>query len=144
MAAVRLSERVVCKLMGLNWTSLRYQPKKNADSSLRAKFKSTCHPITVTIIWFYMDNLAAKRWLKIANIHIILILKKACRFETRNAKKLIQPRQPMDFVSGHLSNDRRFRVLNVVDENYWEKVRKLVLVSISGRQVAKFLSLLVE
>lgn len=103
-----------------------------------------------------MDNFAAKRWLKIANIHIILILKKACRFETRNAKKLIQPRQPMemptavnqrqsmDFVSGQLSNDRRFRVLNVVDENYWEKVRQLVLVSISGRQVAKFLSLLVE
>lgn len=98
----------------------------------------------------------AKIWLKIANIHIVLISKKACKFETRNAKKLIQPRQPMemptavnqrwsmDFVSGQFGNGRRFRVFNVVDENYREKVRQLVLVSISGRQVAKFLSLLVE
>lgn len=44
IAAVRLSERVVCKLMGLNWTSLWYQPKKNADSSLRQRLKALAIP----------------------------------------------------------------------------------------------------
>lgn len=79
-------------------------------------------------------------------------------FQIRNKKrkKLIQSRQSMemptevnqrwsmDFVSSQLRNGRRFRILNVVDDNYREKVWRLVSVSISGRQFAKFLSLLVE
>ncbi|QIY07467.1 hypothetical protein FOC33_16985 [Plesiomonas shigelloides] len=40
MEAFRLSERVACKLAGLSRTALRYQPKTNADSSLRQRLKA--------------------------------------------------------------------------------------------------------
>lgn len=83
-------------------------------------------------------------------------IERGLQIRNKKRKKTVQPRQPMemptvvnqrwsmDFVSGQLSNGRRFRVLNVVDDNYWEKVRQLVSVSISGRHVAKFLSLLIK
>tara|TARA_R110000850_G_scaffold52732_4_gene127117 strand:+ start:580 stop:897 length:318 start_codon:yes stop_codon:yes gene_type:complete len=50
----------------------------------------------------------------------------------------------MDFVSDQLAKGRRFRVLNVVDDFFREIVGQLVAVSISGRQVARFLSQLCE
>ena len=50
----------------------------------------------------------------------------------------------MDFVSNQLSNGGRFRVLNVVDDFSREMVGQLVSVSISGRQVARFLDQLCE
>lgn len=53
-------------------------------------------------------------------------------------------RWSMDFVSDQLSNGRRFRVLNVVDDFSREMVGQLISVSISGQQVARFLSQLLE
>jgi putative transposase len=50
----------------------------------------------------------------------------------------------MDFVSDQLSNGRRFRVLNVIDDYSREMVGQLVSTSISGRQVARFLGQLME
>lgn len=50
----------------------------------------------------------------------------------------------MDFISGQLSSGRRFRVLNLVDDFSREMVGQLVWVSISVRQVARFLSQLIE
>ena len=51
----------------------------------------------------------------------------------------VNQRWSMDFVADQLSNGRRFRVLNVVDDYNREMVGQLVSVSISGRQVARFL-----
>jgi putative transposase len=43
-----------------------------------------------------------------------------------------------------LSNGRRFRVLNIVDDFSREMIGQLVSVSISGRQVARFLDQLCQ
>ena len=56
----------------------------------------------------------------------------------------VNERWSMDFVSDQLAGGRRFRVLNVVDDFSRELVGQLVSVSISGRQVARFLSQLCE
>ena len=70
---------------------------------------------------------------------------------TKKRKKLQRPRLPMlvpraanecwsmDFVSDQLSHGSRFRVLNIVDDFTKEMVGQLVSVSITGRQVARFL-----
>ena len=50
----------------------------------------------------------------------------------------------MDFVSDQLSNGRRFRVLNIVDDFSRELVGQLTEFSISGRRVSRFLEQLVE
>jgi len=64
---------------------------------------------------------------------------------TKKRKKLAWPRRSMDvpsspnqrwsmdFVSGQLSNGRRFSILNVVDYFFREMVGQFVSVSIGGR-----------
>lgn len=75
---------------------------------------------------------------------------------TKKRKKLTRPmlamdlpegideRWSMDFVSDQLSNGRRFRVLNVVDDYSRELVGQLTEFSISGERVARFLNKLLE
>ena len=53
-------------------------------------------------------------------------------------------RWSMDFVHDQLSNGRRFRVLNVLDDFNRELIGQLVSFSISGHQVARYLNQLVE
>ena len=78
------------------------------------------------------------------------------QLRTKKWKRLQRPRQlmevrlgvnqrwSMDFVSDQLSNGRRFRVLNVVDDFSREMVDQLVSVAISGRQITRFLDQLCE
>ncbi|VEL96786.1 putative transposase [Alteromonas sp. 76-1] len=75
---------------------------------------------------------------------------------TKKRRKLQRPRMPMDiptaanqrwsmdFVADHISNGRRFRVLNGVDDFTREMVGQLVSVSISERMVARFLTDLID
>lgn len=56
----------------------------------------------------------------------------------------VNERWSMDFVSDQLANGRRFRVLNVVDDFSREVVGQLVSASISGHQVARFLTRMCE
>ena len=53
-------------------------------------------------------------------------------------------RWSMDFVSDQLINGRRFRVLNIVDDHSREMVGQLIDHSISGTQVARFLTLMID
>ena len=50
----------------------------------------------------------------------------------------------MDFVSDQLSNGRRIRILNIVDDYSREMVGQLVDFSITGAQVARFLDQICE
>ena len=75
---------------------------------------------------------------------------------TKKRKRLQRPRQPMavltrvnerwsmDFVYDQLANRRRFRVLNVIDDFSREMAGQLVMFSISGHQVTRFLNQLIE
>lgn len=56
----------------------------------------------------------------------------------------VNERWSMDFLSDQLTNGRRFRVLNVVDDFSRKMVGQLVSVSISGHQVVRFLTQLCE
>jgi len=56
----------------------------------------------------------------------------------------VNQRWSMDFVSDQLTIGGRFRVLNIVDVFSREMVGQLVSVSISGHQVARYLSELIE
>ena len=71
---------------------------------------------------------------------------------TKRRKKLTRPRLPMtvptapnerwslDFVSDQLSNGRRLRILNIVDDYSRVCVGQLVEYSISGHRLARFLT----
>ena len=59
---------------------------------------------------------------------------------------MIPPNQRwlLDFVSDQLANGRRFSVLNIVDGYNRELVGQLAFVSITGKQIARFLDQITE
>jgi len=83
-------------------------------------------------------------------------MEESLQIRTKKRKKLQRLRLPMevplkvnepwsmDFVSEQLSNGRRFRALNIVDDYSREMVGQLASVSITGNQVARFLNELRE
>jgi putative transposase len=152
----KLSERVACKLVGLSRTALRYEPKSREDSVVRARLKTlaTDYP---TYGYLLLHGLLKAEGLVINKKQTYrLYSEESLQVRTKKRKKLIRPRQPMeipttinqrwsmDFVSDQLSNGRRFRVLNIVDDYSREMVGQLVLVSITGNQVARFLAGVIE
>lgn len=154
--AFRLSERVACKLAGPSRTAFRYKPKTSSDSSLRQHLKALATQYPRYGYLMLHGLLRGEGWVKNRKRTYRLYTEEGLQVRTKRCKKLTRPRQPievptapnqrwsMDFVSDQLSNGRRFRVLNVVDDYSREMVGQLVQVSISGRQVARFLSLLIE
>ena len=122
-----VSERRSCQLVGLSRSGFRYQAKVK-DEGLVINKKRTYR----------------------------LYTEEKLQVRTKKRKKLTRPRVvmdtplkaderwSMDFVSDQLSNGRRFRVLNIVDDFSREMIGQLVSVSISGQQVARFLNELVE
>lgn len=154
--AFRLSERAACKLVGLSRTAFRYQPKVSTDSGLRQRLKVLATQYPRYGYLMFHGLLRNEGWVKNRKHTYRLYIEEGLQVRTKKRKKLTRPRQPMevptapnqrwsmDFVSDQLSNGRRFRVLNVVDDYSREMVGQLVQVSISGRQVARYLSLLIE
>lgn len=84
--AFRLSERVACKLAGLSRTALRYQPKTNADNSIRQRLKALATQYPRYGYLMLHSLLRGEGWVKTVSIPIAFIPKKVCRFVQRNAK----------------------------------------------------------
>ena len=152
----KLSERVACKLAGVSRTGFRYCQKDKADDSVRSRLKELASQYP-RYGYLMLHGLLKGEGLVVNRKHTYrLYTEEALQVRTKKRKKLTRPRQPievpsapnqrwsMDFVSDQLSSGRRFRVLNVVDDFSREMVGQLVSVSISGRQVARFLSQLIE
>ncbi len=156
MEALRLSERVAFKLAGLSRTALRYQPKTNTDNSVLPRLKALATQYPRYGYLMLHGLLRCEGWVKNRKHTYRLYTEEGLQVCTKKRKKLTRPRQPMevptavnqrwptDFVSDQSSNSGHFRVLNVVDDCSREMVGQLVSVSISGRQVARFLSFLIE
>jgi putative transposase len=146
-----LSERVACNLVGLSRTAYRYQNKTNGDQTLRERLKALAAEHSRYGYLMLHGLLKAEGLVVNKKRTYRIYTEDGLQVRTKKRKKLQRPRLPMevpsatnqrwsmDFVSDQLSNGRRFRVLNVVDDYSREMVGQLVSVSISGRRVARFL-----
>ncbi len=146
-----LSERVACQLAGLSRTAYRYQSRTKSDNGLRQRLKALATQYPRYGYLMLHGLLRGEGWVKNRKRTHRLYTEEGLQVRTKKRKKLTRPGQPMevptapnqrwsmDFVSDQLSNGRRFRVLNVVDDYSREMVGQLVSVAISGRQVARFL-----
>ena len=152
----QLSECVACILAGISRTAYRYRRKVKPDNDAREQLKSLAARYP-RYGYLMLHGLLKAQGLVVNKKHTYrLYTEEGLQVRTKKRKKLTRPRQPlevptavnqrwsMDFVSDQLSNGRRFRVLNVVDDYSREMVGQLISVSISGRQVARFLDLLLE
>lgn len=152
----RISERAACQLAGISRTGFRYQAKPKDDGALRARLKELAAKQSAYGYLLLHGLLKAEGLVVNRKRTYRIYTEEGLQVRTKRRKKLHRPRQPlevplavnerwsMDFVSDQLAGGRRFRVLNVVDDFSRELVGQLVSVSISGRQVARFLSQLCE
>lgn len=150
-----ISERTACKLAGVSRTGFRYKAKPSRDNSLRERMKELAEQPAYGYLMLH-GLLKAEGLVMNKKRTYRIYTEEGLQVRTKKRKKLVRPRQPMevptavnqrwsmDFVSDQLSNGRRFRVLNVIDDFSKEVVGQLVSVSITGFQVARFLTQLIE
>jgi putative transposase len=152
----RLSQRAACRLACICRSSFRYEARPADDSALRSRLKELAAKQSA-YGYLMLHSLLKTEGLVINKKRTYRVYtEEGLQVRTKKRKKLTRPRQPlelptgvnqrwsMDFVSDQLAAGRRFRVLNVVDDYSREMVGQLVSVSISGRQVARFLNQLIE
>lgn len=148
----QLSERSACRLAGISRTAFRYVLKSKTDDALRRRLKALATQYS-RYGYLMLHGLLKGEGLVQNKKHTYRLYKEeGLQVRTKKRKKLQRPRMPlevpstvnqrwsMDFVADQLSNGRRFRVLNIVDDFTREMVGQLVSVSISGRMVARFLT----
>lgn len=151
-----LSERKACHLVGLSRTGYRYQARPKQDQALRERLKILAAEHS-RYGYLLLHGLLKAEGLVINKKRTYrLYTEEGLQVRTKKRKKLQRPRLPMevpsvpnqrwsmDFVSDQLSDGRRFRVLNVMDDFTKEMVGQLASVSISGRMVARFLNQLAD
>ena len=150
------SERQACRLTGLSRTGYRYQAKGYSDQALRSRLKDLASQYSRYGYLLLHGLLKAEGLVVNKKRTYRVYTKEGLQVRTKKRKKLTRPmlvmelpkrideRWSMDFVADQLSNGRRFRVLNVVDNYSRELVGQLTEFSISGARVARFLSQLLE
>lgn len=151
-----LSERAACRLVGLSRTGYRHHTKPKEGQVLRERLKALAVKHSRYGYLLLHGLLKAEGLVVNKKRTYRVYTEEGLQVRAKKRKKLQRPRLPMavpdqpnqrwsmDFVSDQLSNGRRFRVLNIVDDYSREMVGQLACVSITGNQVARFLDHLSE
>ena len=155
-ATYQLSERTACDLTNISRTGYRYVAKPKNDEPLRTRLIELAakHP---GLGYLMLHGILKSEGLVVNKKRTYrLYCAAGLQMCTKKRKKLKRPRIPMvvpnqpdtrwsmDFVSDQLSNGRRFRTLNVMDDYSREMIGQLVAYSITGNQVARFLNQLIQ
>lgn len=150
------SERRACALLKLNRGSYRYQTKPKNDNQLNIRLKelATQYPVYG---YMMLHGLLKQEGLVVNKKRTYRLYSEAkLQVRTKRRKKLQRPRQPMssplgvnerwsmDFVSDQLSDGRRFRILNIVDDYSRECIGQYVDTSISGETVSRILDSIIS
>lgn len=157
MTVHELSERRACKLAKLDRSTFQYEKAAGGDEALREELKTLAGKrrrfgyrrlgILLEREGFYANH---KKVFRIYTEEGLSVKRR------RGRKRAVGTRAPMlvptgpnqrwslDFVSDALSDGRRFRTLNVVDDFAREALTILVDTSISGTRVARELSRLID
>ena len=146
-----ISIRTACRLAGISRTGYRYQPKPTRDEPIIKRLLELARQYP-HYGYLMLHCLLKSEGMVVNKKHTYrLYTELKLQVRTKKRKKLTRDRQPlclpittnlrwsMDFVSDQLSNGRRFRTLNIVDDYWREMVGQLVDFSITGAQVARFL-----
>lgn len=150
------SERHACDLISFNRSSHRYHAKPSNDNPLKKRLNELA--AQYPSYGYLLLHAMLKQEKLVVNKKRTYRLYTADNLQVRiqKRKKLQRPRQAMvvptrinqrwsmDFVSDQLSDGRRFRILNVVDDYSRECIGQFIDTSISGLAVSRFLNLLIQ
>ena len=152
-----MSERRVCRLLGLQRFTMRYEPKPDLEN---VELKKTLTELATR--WRRFGYRRLHIMLRRQGVHVnhkrvfrvyteaglgIRRKRKKLPSELRGRPEPVEStpnaRWSMDFVSDRLSCGRRVRVLNVIDEASRECLASVAETSITGTHVARILERLV-
>lgn len=150
-----VSARRCCRLFGLARSTWQYASRRSADTGLRERLRE----LAATLPRFGYKRLCRrlrrqgvrvnhKKIYRLYREEGLLVRKRARKRLVRRAEKPAPParaneRWSMDFTSDQLSDSRRFRTFNVVDDCTRECLAIEVQRSIPGALVARVLTRLV-
>lgn len=152
-----LSERRACRLAGSPRSTLRYRPVKGTDNLLRQRLRDLAdrhrrfgHPRLHVLLRREGFGANHKKTHRIYVEEGLQVRKRKKRRRSAIARQpLVLPSRPgqrwsMDFMSDQLSNGRRFRLFNVIDDFTKQCHGSVVDFSLGGLRVARELSRLLD
>lgn len=153
MKEIGLSERKACNLVGLCRTTQRYKRRRKPDGELRERLRELAKqwprygsPRLGVLIRREFGPINRKRIERIYREEELQLPRRRKRKRIGSAMraplgKPVEPNQrwSMDFTADSLSNGRRFRTLNIVDDFSRECLCIEVDTSLTGKRVARVL-----
>jgi putative transposase len=149
MRAVGLSERRACELAGLCRTTNRYRKRTPEDGELRKRLQTLAElnprygsPRLSVLIRREFGAINHKRVERLYGEEALQLPRRRRRKRGKRSAPLPVPKEPnqrwsMDFMSDSLSDGRRFRTLEIVDDFTRECVGIEVDTSFRGSRVAQ-------
>jgi len=150
-SAYTMSLRHACRLARLSRKAAAREPQRAMDGPLKTRLKELAEQYP-RYGYLMLHALLKREGLVVNRKRTYRIYSDlGLQVRTRRRKKLVRPRVPisvptrpnerwsLDFVHDQLSDGRRIRVLNIVDDYSRLCVGQLVDTSISGARLARFL-----
>jgi putative transposase len=154
--ALEMSERRACSLVAADRTMIRYRSRRPPDSALRAHLRELANQRRrfgyrrlFILLWREGEASGINRIYRLYREEGLTVRKRRARRRavgTRTpilVEARVNARWSLDFVHDQLASGRRFRILNIVDDVTRECLAAIPDTSISGRRVARELTLLI-
>src|ERR1700730_6153988 len=151
-----LSQRRACRLVGIDHSTLRYQPRRADDFALRQRLRELAAERRRfgyrRLGWLLAREghpMNSKKHYRLYREEKLMVRRRGRRkraLGTRTPMTLpltINQRWSLDFVSDTLSEGRRFRILCIVDDSRRECMATVVGTSLGGVRVVRELERLI-
>lgn len=156
-AALGLSERRACRVIGADRASMRYSRRRPDDARLRDRLRALAHERRrfgyrrLFILLRREGEMSGRnRIYRLYREEGLGVRKRKARRRAVGTRAPIlvtqhpNARWSLDFVHDQFANGRRFRILNIVDDVTRECLASVPDTSISGVRVARELTALIE
>jgi putative transposase len=156
-AAMGLSERRACSIVGADRKMVRYRPKRSPDTVLRQRLRDLANERRrfgyrrlFVLLRHEGERSGINRVYRLYREEGLSVRKRRARRRAVGTRAPIlveakaNARWSVDFVHDQFAGGRRFRILNVVDDVTRECLAAIPDTSISGQRVARELTMLIE
>jgi len=156
-AVMGLSERRACSIAAIDRATVRYTPKRPADTQLRERLRELANARRrfgyrrlFVLLRQEGERSGKNRIYRLYREEGLTVRKRRARRRAVGTRTpiLIEPRPnarwSLDFVHDQLACGRRFRILNIVDDVTRECLAAIPDTSISGKRVARELTTLIR
>ena len=156
-SALEMSERRACTLIAADRTMIRYRSRRPPDTELRARLRALANQRRrfgyrrlFILLRREGEPSGINRIYRLYREEGLTVRKRRARRRavgTRTpilVEARVNARWSLDFVHDQFALGRRFRILNIVDDVTRECLAAIPDTSISGRRVARELTMLIE